>query len=92
MHAKIFRFDQNIISGDDFVGASQTLDAFLKHHANEREVQGGVQATQHREGISKEDLEKLFSFFYSEGSQTHESWHKPSGSSWHAISDSVPGR
>ena len=43
------------------VGANQTIDAFLKHLAKEDEVQ----ATQHREAISKEDLEKLFSYFYS---------------------------
>ena len=34
---------RNIISGDDFVGANQTIDAFLKHLAKEDEAQ----ATQH---------------------------------------------
>ena len=34
---------RNIISGDDFVGANQTIGAFLKHLAKEDEVQ----ATQH---------------------------------------------
>ena len=36
---------RNIISGDDFVGANQTIDAFLKHLAKEDEVQ----ATHHNE-------------------------------------------
>ena len=62
LHA-VGRLDLNIITGEDFVGANQTLDAFLKHLAKE----GELQATQHKEPISKEDLEKLFSFFYSEG-------------------------
>ena len=30
---------RNIISGDDFVGANQTIDAFLKHLAKEDEAQ-----------------------------------------------------
>ena len=30
---------RNIISGDDFVGANQTIDAFLKYLAKEDEVQ-----------------------------------------------------
>ena len=46
------------------VGANQTIDAFpdLKHLAKEDEVQ----ARQHRVAISKENFEKLFSYFYSE--------------------------
>ena len=46
------------------VGANQTIDAFpdLKHLAKEDEVQ----ARQHRVAISKENFEKLFSYYYSE--------------------------
>ena len=66
---------RNIISGDDFVGANQTIDAFLKHLAKEDEVQ----ATQHTQ---KRFLRRtwrssspMHSFIQS-ATRTHESRHQ----------------
>ena len=56
----------HIICGDDFVGANQTIDAFLKHLVKEDEAQARHHNNIWREAISKQDLKKLFSNFYSE--------------------------
>ena len=60
---------RNIISGDDFVGANQTIDAFLKLLAKEDEVQ----ATHHIEKRFRRRLKKSSSpTFIQRATRTHE--------------------
>ena len=60
---------RNIISGDDFVGANQTIGAFLKHLAKEDEVQ----ATHHIEKRFRRRMKRSCSpIFVERAPRTHE--------------------
>ena len=54
------RTDLDLIQGKEFVEANRMLDAYLKHLAKE----GQLQPPQHKEPLTKEDLEKCLNYFY----------------------------